>query len=128
MNRRADDHFGLCPHCKGAAEPDTCEIGNMLWLYCEEHKVKWCPGNFGCESEVMESQEHKKKLLTSFAEVTPYHYPEADPDYISPENIERQARATQEGYKAWYESLPPEQKAEHDIYLLKTFGPSVLGE
>jgi hypothetical protein len=40
--KMSDDLFGLCPHCRET--DDVLYIGKELWVYCVEHKTKWCAG------------------------------------------------------------------------------------
>jgi hypothetical protein len=87
--RSVDEYFGLCPHCH--QQDGWLDIGKSHWIYCKEHRVKWCIGSNLFSSWRQQTEEEQRQIYDDlgfgeFQEIRPYFLEMGDQLPAPPEN------------------------------------------
>lgn len=73
---RADDYFGLCPHCH--REPEYVNVCKENYAICSDHKVFWWIGHgifSSWQEETEEDWQRNTELLKGCERVEPFYWP-----------------------------------------------------
>jgi hypothetical protein len=90
-----DGYFGLCPQCHDYT--GCINVGRSHWLYCKEHRVKWCAGSnlfdsWRAENEAEQRKRYDEIGLGEFDRLERPFYPHARPHHSTWEQDARERR------------------------------------
>ncbi len=74
MRTQTEHYFGGCPEC--GDQDGYTNVGRSHWIFCKEHRTKWCVGSnlfssWHEETEAEQRQAYEDIGLGGFREVEP---------------------------------------------------------